>query len=71
MRVVACPQCGSEVAWKGNPVRPFCSQRCRLIDLGAWLDEQYTIPAPLEDESADVEERPPGPARGSKNGDES
>jgi endogenous inhibitor of DNA gyrase (YacG/DUF329 family) len=30
--------------WTGNPHRPFCSLECRLIDLGAWLDEQYRVP---------------------------
>ena len=39
-----CPPCGSEIAWHGNPHRPFCSLSCRLIDLGLWLDECYRIP---------------------------
>lgn len=52
MRVVACPQCRTEVEWANNPYRPFCSERCRLVDLGAWLDEKYTIPGPMADESA-------------------
>jgi endogenous inhibitor of DNA gyrase (YacG/DUF329 family) len=30
--------------WKNNPHRPFCSDRCRLIDLGAWGQERYRIP---------------------------
>jgi endogenous inhibitor of DNA gyrase (YacG/DUF329 family) len=59
MRVVPCPQCGAEVAWTSTPTRPFCSERCRLIDLGAWLDEKYTIPGPLTDESASVDEDSP------------
>lgn len=50
MRVVACPQCGTKVDWDANPTRPFCSERCRLIDLGAWLDEKYAIPGPSADE---------------------
>ena len=53
MRVVACPQCRTEVEWSNNPYRPFCSERCRLVDLGAWLGEKYTIPGSLTDESAD------------------
>lgn len=68
MRVVACPQCGAQMPWEGNSYRPFCSERCRLIDLGAWLDEKYSIPAPLEDESADVEEAGMDPARSPRNG---
>ena len=40
-----CPQCGREVATlPANPWRPFCSERCRLIDLGAWLSERHAIP---------------------------
>lgn len=68
MRVVACPQCGTQLPWEGNPHRPFCSERCRLVDLGAWLDEKYTIPAPLDDESADEGEAAAPPARGGRNG---
>ena len=48
-----CPQCNAEIAWKENPFRPFCSRRCKLIDLGNWLGERYRIPgAPAEDESS-------------------
>lgn len=39
-----CPQCRSVVAWEGNPHRPFCSDRCRLIDLGRWANEEFRIP---------------------------
>ena len=36
-RLVNCPQCGKPVKWDpGNRYRPFCSERCRVIDLGAW-----------------------------------
>jgi hypothetical protein len=45
---VACPRCGARREWSGNPWRPFCSERCRLIDLGAWANEEYRIPAPPE-----------------------
>jgi endogenous inhibitor of DNA gyrase (YacG/DUF329 family) len=44
-RVVRCPTCRTEVPWEGNPYRPFCSERCRLIDLGAWAEGRYRIPA--------------------------
>ena len=40
---VKCPRCGTKTAWKGNEFRPFCSEKCRLIDLAAWSDEDYTI----------------------------
>lgn len=39
-----CPVCNGETEWEGNPYRPFCSKRCKLIDLGAWLGEEYRIP---------------------------
>lgn len=40
---VVCPSCKKERAWEGNPFRPFCSERCRLIDLGKWASEEYRI----------------------------
>lgn len=40
---VACPGCRKSVPWQGNPHRPFCSERCRMFDLGAWADESYRI----------------------------
>ncbi len=43
--VVKCPQCRRPVPWSPESAyRPFCSDRCRLIDLGAWLTEQHKIP---------------------------
>lgn len=41
---VRCPRCRRPTAWEGNPNRPFCSEKCRLIDLGRWADEEYRIP---------------------------
>lgn len=41
---VRCPTCHRELDWDHAPFRPFCSERCRLIDLGAWLSEQRAIP---------------------------
>ena len=38
-----CPTCGTPAAWENNPDRPFCSERCRLLDLGAWADERYVV----------------------------
>jgi endogenous inhibitor of DNA gyrase (YacG/DUF329 family) len=40
-----CPRCDTLIVWSGNPARPFCSLRCKLIDLGRWLDEEYRVPA--------------------------
>jgi endogenous inhibitor of DNA gyrase (YacG/DUF329 family) len=45
MGVVKCPRCGQETEFEGNKYRPFCSERCKLIDFGAWVDEQYNLPA--------------------------
>lgn len=44
-RKVRCPQCGGEALYAPeNPWRPFCSERCKQIDLGAWAEESYRIP---------------------------
>ena len=44
-RIVACPTCRKPVHWSAtNRFRPFCSQRCQMIDLGAWASEEYRIP---------------------------
>ena len=50
-RIVACPTCGKDVEWRPeNTWRPFCSERCKLIDLGEWATEKYKVPvAELED----------------------
>jgi uncharacterized protein len=39
-----CPHCSNEVLWPDTPTYPFCSERCRLIDLGAWASGAYSIP---------------------------
>ena len=44
-RVVKCPACGKDVPWlPESRWRPFCSERCRNIDLGAWATEEYRVP---------------------------
>ena len=42
--MVKCPNCGRETVYEGNEFRPFCSERCKLIDFGAWADEEYALP---------------------------
>jgi endogenous inhibitor of DNA gyrase (YacG/DUF329 family) len=43
--LVACPQCGKPTPWQpDNLWRPFCSERCKLIDLGHWADDRYRLP---------------------------
>jgi uncharacterized protein len=55
---VKCPTCQREIDWSQSPFRPFCSERCKLIDLGAWLTEKHAIAGePAPDEAAD---RAPG-----------
>ncbi|HLY96531.1 MAG: DNA gyrase inhibitor YacG [Sideroxydans sp.] len=42
--VVTCPTCGKEMEWDtNNRFRPFCSERCKLIDLGKWANEEYRV----------------------------
>jgi endogenous inhibitor of DNA gyrase (YacG/DUF329 family) len=50
---VKCPTCQTPSAWSSaNPFRPFCSERCKLIDLGSWASEHYSIPV---EEDTDIE----------------
>ena len=49
-----CPRCRVEVAWEGNLFRPFCSEKCRCVDLGHWAMEEYRVPGkPAEFEEAE------------------
>ncbi len=62
---VRCPICKKEVAFD-DPNMPFCSDRCRIIDLGNWATEKYVIPAPLtsnEPDETNEADRPEGPTR--------
>jgi len=47
-----CPICGIAVPghWQDYPEYPFCTRRCKLIDLGRWLSEDYKIPTPDDDD---------------------
>jgi endogenous inhibitor of DNA gyrase (YacG/DUF329 family) len=62
-RIVNCPCCGAGVPWStDNPWRPFCSERCKMIDLGAWATESYRIPVvenPDEPEDIGTADDPP------------
>jgi endogenous inhibitor of DNA gyrase (YacG/DUF329 family) len=51
---VRCPVCRKKTTWEENPYKPFCSERCKLIDLGKWAFEEYKVPGE-PDESADSE----------------
>ena len=48
-RQVICPVCKKKTTWENNAFRPFCSERCRLIDLGKWASEDYRIPGEKKD----------------------
>ena len=57
-RFVSCPRCGVQVAWlPENHYRPFCSERCKLIDLGDWAMEKYRVPDREEDNPPDTNEQ--------------
>ncbi|MDC8785508.1 DNA gyrase inhibitor YacG [Roseateles koreensis] len=56
-RIVRCPTCGGDSIFApSNSWRPFCSQRCRQIDLGAWASESFRVEVspPLEDQDPDA-----------------
>lgn len=46
-QIIACPHCRKRGPWLQTPWKPFCSERCRLIDLGHWFDGDYKISEPL------------------------
>jgi uncharacterized protein len=60
---VRCPTCRRPSAWDGNAYRPFCSERCKLRDLGNWASERYRIPGAPADavtgDDADDDETEP------------
>lgn len=51
MPIVKCPTCGKQTEWNGNEHRPFCSERCKLIDFGAWANEEYRMPDETQEKS--------------------
>lgn len=57
---VKCPICHKQITWEENPYRPFCSEKCKLIDLGKWASEEYRV----EGEST----RPPNPEEAESKG---
>jgi uncharacterized protein len=53
--VVSCPRCAKPVRWgPESPFRPFCSERCKMIDLGAWASEEYRVAVKGNDEDPDA-----------------
>lgn len=62
MKTVPCPTCQRPVEWSpASPYRPFCSERCKLIDLGEWFEERRAIPGEevlVMDSAGDEEPQP-------------
>jgi hypothetical protein len=54
-----CPTCGNPTKWEDNPSRPFCSERCKVIDLGRWASEEYKVPSEPAPQ-LEIDERTPG-----------
>ncbi len=53
-RIARCPQCGKSCRISSeNPWRPFCSERCKLVDLGDWFDERFRVPAQNQEDIFD------------------
>ena len=64
VKTVKCPTCGKPVPWvPENRYRPFCSERCKMIDLGAWANESYRVPVAEDDESIDSDSSGEPPPR--------
>lgn len=58
--IVNCPSCQKEIVYStDNPWRPFCSERCRGVDLGAWANERYRVAASPPQDDDDLAEPPP------------
>jgi len=55
MMKIKCPHCGNVTTWEDNKYRPFCSERCKLYDLGAWADENFKIDDKLNHSSTSIE----------------
>ena len=59
-RIVRCPTCGGDSVYAPeNAFRPFCSERCRNVDLGAWASESYRVPTPPTTSDLDVDDGTP------------
>jgi hypothetical protein len=59
-RIVNCPTCATQVEWSPQSrFRPFCSERCKMVDLGAWANEKFRIPDPggPDDEESEGKDR--------------
>lgn len=53
---IKCPRCKQPIIWENNPYRPFCSEKCKLIDLGKWAEEKYRVPGEKINTDSDQKE---------------
>ena len=56
IRRIKCPTCRREGDWFAGRYGPFCSRRCKLVDLGKWFGEEHVIPQPLRPEDSERDE---------------
>ncbi len=68
MTLRACPVCGRRFEQEGASTPPFCSDRCRRIDLGRWLDEKYAVPVDPADDLEGGEDGSQGPGESEDDG---
>jgi len=66
MVLVNCPTCGKQIEWSESEYRPFCTEKCKLLDLGEWIEEGYRLP----DESSQLSEEDMQKIESSLNDDE-
>ncbi|HXX56797.1 MAG TPA: DNA gyrase inhibitor YacG [Thermodesulfovibrionales bacterium] len=57
---IICPACRRTTTWEENPWKPFCSERCKFIDLGKWASEEYRIPGEKAGENAEEKQKREG-----------
>ena len=68
---VRCPTCKRRGDWFAAPLGPFCSRRCKLIDLGKWLSEEHAISEPMSPEALQkLADQPAGETRDRPDGNE-
>jgi endogenous inhibitor of DNA gyrase (YacG/DUF329 family) len=53
MPLVNCPTCGKRIEWSESEYRPFCSEKCKLLDLGDWIEGNFRVP----DENSQLDEK--------------
>ncbi len=66
----SCPTCGKLTSYMSEPVGPFCSARCQMIDLGKWLGEEYRVSEPLRPDHFEGFEELPIPPESDRGAEE-